>query len=45
MDESGIKMLADLIADHLTDGGLTVLTSHQQVPIGCIPAQILELHA
>jgi heme exporter protein A len=45
MDEAGIKMLADLIANHLTGGGLTVLTSHQQVPIGCIPAQILELHA
>jgi len=44
MDEAGIKMLADLIADHLGAGGLTVLTSHQQVPIGCIPAQILELH-
>jgi heme exporter protein A len=45
MDEAGIKMLADLIASHLTEGGLAVLTSHQQVPIGSIPAQMLELRA
>jgi len=45
MDEAGIKMLADLIATHLTDGGLAVLTSHQQVPIGAVPAQVLELRA
>jgi heme exporter protein A len=45
MDEAGVKMLADLIASHLTDGGLAVLTSHQQVSIGSIPAQLLELHA
>jgi heme exporter protein A len=43
MDEGGIKMLADLIAAHLIKGGLAVLTSHQQVPIGAIPAQLLEL--
>ena len=43
MDEAGIKMLADLIAEHLTQGGMTVLTSHQHVPIGDIPAQVLEL--
>jgi heme exporter protein A len=45
MDEAGIKMLADLIASHLAGGGLAVLTSHQQVAIGSIPAQMLELHA
>ena len=45
MDEGGIHMLADLIADHLTDGGLAVLTSHQRVPIGDKPAQLLELRA
>lgn len=45
MDEAGVKMLADLIASHLADGGLAVLTSHQQVPIGSIPAQLLELRA
>ena len=45
MDEAGIQMLADLIADHLNQGGLAVLTSHQRVPIGNLPAQLLELHA
>lgn len=45
MDEGGIQMLADLIADHLTHGGLAVLTSHQRVPIGNKPAQLLELKA
>ena len=45
MDESGIKMLADLVAAHLAQGGMAVLTSHQQVPIGSIPANVLELQA
>jgi heme exporter protein A len=45
MDEAGVKMLADLIAAHLGQGGLAVLTSHQQVDIGSVPAQMLELRA
>jgi heme exporter protein A len=45
MDEAGIGLLADLIAGHLADGGLAVLTSHQRVAIGQIPAQLLELQA
>lgn len=45
MDEAGIRMLADLIAQHLSTGGMAVLTSHQQVAIGALPAQILELKA
>ena len=45
MDEAGIQMLADLIAAHLTQGGLAVITSHQRVPIGNLPAQLLELQA
>lgn len=45
MDEAGIQMLADLIAEHLNQGGLAVLTSHQRVPIGNLPAQLLELRA
>ena len=45
MDEAGIGLLADLIATHLADGGLAVLTSHQRVPIGHVPAQMLELQA
>lgn len=45
MDEAGVSMLADLIAGHLSQGGLAVLTSHQQVAIGAVPAQLLELRA
>jgi heme exporter protein A len=45
MDESGVHMLANLIARHLGQGGLAVLTSHQQVDIGAVPAQMLELRA
>lgn len=43
MDEGGVRMLADLIASHLDGGGLAVLTSHQKVPVGQHPAQMLEL--
>jgi len=45
MDEAGVRMLAELIAAHLEGGGMAVVTSHQQVPIGSIPAQLLELVA
>ena len=45
MDDAGIGMLTELIAQHLAEGGVTVLTSHQPVEIGAIPAQILELRA
>lgn len=45
MDEGGIKLLADLLANHLADGGLAVLTSHQRVAIDNVPAQLLELQA
>jgi heme exporter protein A len=45
MDEAGVQMLADLIAMHISKGGLAVLTSHQRVPVGDFPAQLLELKA
>ena len=45
MDESGVRMLADLVASHLHAGGTAVLTSHQTVPIGNLPPQVLELGA
>jgi heme exporter protein A len=45
MDEVGVRMLANLIAAHLEGGGMAVVTSHQQVAIGSIPAQLLELGA
>jgi len=43
MDEAGIQMLAELIAGHLDQGGLAVITSHQRVPVDAHPAQLLEL--
>lgn len=45
MDEAGVRMLSDLIATHLSQGGLALLTSHQHVEIGTVPAQLLELRA
>lgn len=45
MDESGVRMLADLIADHLRHGGMAVVTSHQTVPVANIAPQVLELGA
>jgi heme exporter protein A len=45
MDEAGVRMLANLVAAHLAKGGLAVLTSHQLVDIGAVPAQLLELRA
>jgi heme exporter protein A len=44
MDDTGVRMLADLIDAHLVQGGLAVLTSHQRVDIGQRPPQRLELH-
>ncbi|MDD2923772.1 cytochrome c biogenesis heme-transporting ATPase CcmA [Rhodoferax sp.] len=45
MDEAGVQMLAELIASHLQNNGLAVVTSHQRVPIGDFAAQLLELQA
>jgi len=43
MDDTGVRLLADLIDAHLAQGGLAVLTSHQLVDIGQRPPQLLEL--
>lgn len=43
MDDAGVRLLADLVAAHLGRDGLAVLTSHQQVDIGSIAPQLLEL--
>jgi heme exporter protein A len=45
MDDTGVHMLADLIAAHLNRGGMAVLTSHQLVDIGDVPPQLLTLRA
>jgi len=45
LDQAAIQLLADLVAAHLNKGGLAVLTSHQQVDIGTVPPQVLELNA
>lgn len=45
LDQAAIQLLADLVASHLDAGGLAVLTSHQQVDIGLVPPQVLELNA
>lgn len=45
LDQAAIQLLADLVAAHLNKGGLAVLTSHQQVDIGTVLPQVLELNA
>ncbi|MDT8991889.1 cytochrome c biogenesis heme-transporting ATPase CcmA [Curvibacter sp. APW13] len=45
MDDAGIGLLADMIANHLDGGGTAVITSHQQVAIPGHPPLLLELGA
>jgi heme exporter protein A len=45
LDQAAIQLLADLVAAHLDKGGLAVFTSHQQVDIGTVRPQVLELNA
>ncbi len=45
LDQASIELLASLIAAHLDKGGLAVFTSHQQVDIGTVRPQVLELKA
>ena len=45
MDDTGVRLLADLVATHLAHGGLAVLTSHQLVDIGAVAPQVLTLRA
>jgi heme exporter protein A len=45
LDQAAIDLLAGLVADHLAQGGLAVMTSHQPVDVGSAPAQVLELGA
>lgn len=43
MDDAGLLVLTNLIASHLNNGGLAVITSHQAVQIGRHAPQRLEL--
>ena len=45
LDQAAIELLAGLLAAHLDKGGLAVFTSHQQVDIGTVRPQVLELLA
>ena len=45
LDQAAVQSLAELIAHHLGSGGMTILTSHQQVDIGANEPQILDLSA
>lgn len=45
LDVAALALLAETIAGHLVRGGLTVLTSHQEVAIADVPVQILNLSA
>ena len=41
LDSSAVLVLQDLIAEHLSEGGLVVLTSHQDLAIPNL--QVLDL--
>jgi len=43
LDTAALGLLAGTIAGHLARGGLAVITSHQEVAIAGMPAQILDL--
>lgn len=43
LDSEGIEQVSSLCATHLANGGLLVLTSHQDVPIASTAPQALEL--
>lgn len=45
LDPGAIELLVSLIVAHLGQGGLVVLTSHQQVDLDAAPTQVLELDA
>lgn len=45
LDDEAIEQVRRLVAAHLAQGGLVVLTSHQEVAIGAGTAQDLELQA
>ena len=38
LDAGAVEVLSSLIATHLADGGLAVLTSHQAIPIDQVRA-------
>ena len=45
LDAQGIAALRDLLAAHLAGGGMVILTSHQEVDLGAVQPQVLELGA
>ncbi len=45
LDLDAVDLLQRLIADHVADGGLVVLTTHQEVPLTSGQARHLDLGA
>ena len=41
LDVAAVKLLGELLDEHLSAGGLAVLTSHQALPV--VNVQVLEL--
>jgi heme exporter protein A len=33
LDSQAVQLLGDLVGEHLADGGIAVLTSHQPLPL------------
>ena len=45
LDQQGIQSLSGLLSEQLARGGMVILTSHQDVDLGAVRPQILELGA
>ena len=45
LDQQAIQSLTAVVGQHLHSGGLVILTSHQNVDMGQVKAQVLELGA
>lgn len=45
LDAQGIAALRGLLAAHLEQGGMVILTSHQDVDLGAVRPQVVELGA
>ncbi len=45
LDAAGIGIVRKLIEEHLADGGLAILTTHQEIPLSASSSQRIELQA
>jgi heme exporter protein A len=44
LDKEGSKLIEQLITDHIQQGGLAIITTHQSLMLASVPVQKLELY-